>query len=1313
MVLRSSISLCRSLSTTTKQKEKKMKKMEMMEKKDLRTDRLPFSSLLIAIAIAIAIVGVLSSHVSCLALEKISRDEILELREEVREMFYHAYNGYMDHAFPLDELRPLSCKGEDTLGGYSLTIIDAMDTLALLGNKSEFAKAVRWASANLNFDRDITVSVFETNIRVLGGLLSAHLLASDPATGMQVEGYKDELLHLAEDLGSRMLPAFDTPTGIPYGSVNLRKGVHADETKVTSTAGGGTLALEFGMLSRLTGNPVFEEAAKNAVRGLWAQRSSLGLVGGHINVFTGEWTHKDAGIGTSIDSFYEYLLKAHLLLGDDEYLHMFNQAYKAAMRFLHQDPWYVEVNMNSALLVWPLFNSLQAFWPGLQVLVGDLEPAVRTHKAFYGVWRKFGFTPEGYNLGRGAVQPGQRSYPLRPELAESTYWLYRATNDQLYLHVGRDMVASLQNLARCNCGFCHIANVETHEQDDHMESFFLSETVKYLWLLFDSAVGGNDFVANGPHPYIFTTEGHLFPIRPEYSLRSEHCTYPGSPCKVGLKGQAAKKATEGQHLDHDVGRTGKGSWSAASRQDDSQAKEQEEWEVARSRGRQAAQSLAGLCPKPSFWRKIALQGPTDGAALMNTLSQRQSDRADARIIRLINMVTSKVAQEGGDSRGVAAGGRSEGDVNVKDCGGAPCKKGAKRRKGPLRVKIVEPEKVFGGASAAVIQLVVKEEQRDAKNETKADSEGSSWSCFLMSIALPGLIWMFLGRSKKGEKEEEHALTIKGSRVAPELLYLTTVHEGDEENTEEGSTEEGSGEESTTTTEEGSTEEESTCGSSAHSSREAMVTEKQKAIVVGERKPVEMENEENRQEMESLDPPIRLELVENMEEELRKEEGKEEDEEKEDVREVAVVSNGDVKVVNVKLVSKSLVLSPAAFPSQSGKIMDTVLREEDEVKNRIQNGGDFLSTGACQGGYSTSGGEEVCQKKELQDRIALEDQLASAMTLQALSKQQMQSGNHVGKERDDDSFVKVGRGASPRVIPGHPDSGSEEDRRAAEDEGGRTIRRDGSGSGSQVIDVGVVEGSPAVPTASVGDKTAPVVEPKSAGDMHCDAEAEKNRSWWGRGRSRDFMRRLKWFRRDSVTEIEWEEDSGRKWKGEESGSWFGWALRGKAGTSETGPRMTRRLSSKLWSRIFGAQKAESEETYPETESDVGRGWVRGKVARLWSVIRRDKARQARLTWNDSKEVPESGELESRSDPKGRQPHTTGKVGDDEGKESEQFGDAHGKNGLWQFGKKSSKKKVDVVGIEGPWGVDGGVAGCGGFMCMPVRTRKGSRQLDFRG
>ena len=377
-------------------------------------------------------------------------------------------------------------------------------------------------SATLDFDRDVSVSVFETNIRVLGGLLSAHLVASDATTGHAVVGYTGGLLRLAVSLGERLLPAFSTPTGIPYGAVNLRRGVASNESRISSTAGGGTLALELGVLTRLTGDLRFEQAARRATRGLWARRSKLGLVGAHVDVMSGSWTHRDAGVGTSVDSFFEYLLKCALLFGDPECRHMFAQAHAAVERHCARAPWYVEVNMDTGTVVWPILNSLQAFWPGLQALAGRPEAGAATHAAFMSVWRRLGFLPEGFNLAAQVVQPGQASYPLRPELAESAYHLFQSTGERAYLTAGRDMVLSLRR-ARAPCGYATVQDVRTGELTDGMESFFLAETVKYLFLLFDAGAAspggtprGVNFVDSSPVGYVFNTEGHLFPRRPDW-----------------------------------------------------------------------------------------------------------------------------------------------------------------------------------------------------------------------------------------------------------------------------------------------------------------------------------------------------------------------------------------------------------------------------------------------------------------------------------------------------------------------------------------------------------------------------------------------------------------------------------------------------------------------------------------------------------------------------------------------------------------------------------------------------------------------------
>ena len=105
-----------------------------------------------------------------------------------------------------------------------MTLIDALDTLAIMGNYTEFRRVYDLLAERESFDANINVSVFETNIRIVGGLLSAHLMARKAGVPLE-DGWpcSGPLLRLAEDVGTRLLPAFDTPTGMPYGTVNLRE----------------------------------------------------------------------------------------------------------------------------------------------------------------------------------------------------------------------------------------------------------------------------------------------------------------------------------------------------------------------------------------------------------------------------------------------------------------------------------------------------------------------------------------------------------------------------------------------------------------------------------------------------------------------------------------------------------------------------------------------------------------------------------------------------------------------------------------------------------------------------------------------------------------------------------------------------------------------------------------------------------------------------------------------------------------------------------------------------------------------------------
>src|SRR5437764_4733557 len=157
---------------------------------------------------------------------------------------------------------------------------------------AEAARARSLIVSDLSFDRDIYVKNFEITIRLLGGLLSSYQLTGDK-----------RLLSLAEDLGNRLLPVFNSATGLPYVCVNLRTGRTRDP--VTNPAETGTLLLEFGTLSKLTGKPVFYEKAKRALVETFKRRSPLGLVGESINVETGAWTNTYSNICGVFDQYQE------------------------------------------------------------------------------------------------------------------------------------------------------------------------------------------------------------------------------------------------------------------------------------------------------------------------------------------------------------------------------------------------------------------------------------------------------------------------------------------------------------------------------------------------------------------------------------------------------------------------------------------------------------------------------------------------------------------------------------------------------------------------------------------------------------------------------------------------------------------------------------------------------------------------------------------------------------------------------------------------------------------------------------------------
>lgn len=241
--------------------------------------------LLLLLAVGLSPRGVSAASPSIDACSVTAAD-LAALRGGVRSSFWHAYGAYTTHGLPADDLLPLSCAGTNaSFGGMALTLIDAMDTLAVLGEWRAFVSAARYVQTHVSWAAvNATVSVFEVNIRALGGLLAAHQLLTEAAADagwVPAEWYPDYdggLLRLAAGLGDRLVVAFDTRTGVPIGSLSPVRGVAPGETTEASVAGGGTYVLEMGTLSRLTGDGRYGRAAVRSALAIFGMRAWTGLV---------------------------------------------------------------------------------------------------------------------------------------------------------------------------------------------------------------------------------------------------------------------------------------------------------------------------------------------------------------------------------------------------------------------------------------------------------------------------------------------------------------------------------------------------------------------------------------------------------------------------------------------------------------------------------------------------------------------------------------------------------------------------------------------------------------------------------------------------------------------------------------------------------------------------------------------------------------------------------------------------------------------------------------------------------------------------
>lgn len=429
---------------------------------------------------------------SCRNQEK--KDTNNPLAKKIKKEFQRSWQGYKQFAWGHDVLKPLSKSSADWYAeSLHISPIDAYSTMKVMGLDEEATEVQHYIVNEVNFDKDLDVKTFEVNIRILGGLLAMYQYTNDK-----------KVLNLARDFGDRMLVAFNSPTGIPYYSFNLKTGeVKGEEVNVAEA---GSYLLEMGVLSRFTGDPVYYEAAKKASKAVYDRRSEIGLIGEGINIVTGEWTDERSHVGCCIDSYLEYLYKSWLLFGDKEVKEMWDNSIAAINKYVADDTqngfWYGQVNMQTGEMMNRIVTLYDAYFPAVLALSGDVNRAEKLQTSWDNLWDKNGLESKVYDYGLDSItNPG---YDLNPEITESAYYLYKITGKDKYRKMNEKYFNDLLKYCKDDVAFHSMKNVITKEPKDNMPTFFFAETLKYLYLTF------SEKDKNFLEEHVFSTEAHPF-----------------------------------------------------------------------------------------------------------------------------------------------------------------------------------------------------------------------------------------------------------------------------------------------------------------------------------------------------------------------------------------------------------------------------------------------------------------------------------------------------------------------------------------------------------------------------------------------------------------------------------------------------------------------------------------------------------------------------------------------------------------------------------------------------------------------------------
>ncbi|ODN95851.1 mannosyl-oligosaccharide alpha-1,2-mannosidase [Cryptococcus wingfieldii CBS 7118] len=488
----------------------------------------------------------------------------VQKREAIKEAFEWSWHPYERHAWGADEYQPLSQTGSNLTesGGVGYTIVDSLDSLLLMDLIPEYQRARDWVRDNLHFDRDSQFNTFETTIRVLGGLLSAHYMSSTHASP-EIQADASLYLDLATDLGERLLGAFSSPSGIPWSGINLatRVGIpDKDNQGVASLAEAASLQLELKYLSHLTGDYIFWKKAEKVTEVIRNQAIFDGIAPIFINPVNGQFVASEIRLGSRGDSYYEYLLKQWLQTNRQEpvYRDMYDEAMGGIRKHLigktkksnliftqelhparhprdQTQSWQVVPKQDhlvcflggSFLLGVTDGGKKEVDWEKLDkrdeedFLIGQgiVESCMKTHETATGLAPEIAMFVQ-WSDDRASdldwyIKPNQNGVLidgrniLRPETVESLFLAYRVTGDQKYRDWGWKVFQAFNKWCRVEKGgYAGIEDVQAMppKQLDRMETFWLGETLKYLYLLFDDS----DHISLDKN--IFNTEAHILPV---------------------------------------------------------------------------------------------------------------------------------------------------------------------------------------------------------------------------------------------------------------------------------------------------------------------------------------------------------------------------------------------------------------------------------------------------------------------------------------------------------------------------------------------------------------------------------------------------------------------------------------------------------------------------------------------------------------------------------------------------------------------------------------------------------------------------------